>query len=341
MERMLKKLDPTEEQKQRMLRGIMEQYTACGEPRKSPRKRWRTAVLAAAIACCLITTTAFAAVQLGLDAAFVRFLHPSSDEQKQQLESGAYLVDQTAQNASGAVTIKQVVGDSNLVYILMELTAPEGTVLDKARYRYAEFDLDLGEDMRGMRSTGFIKLEDENGADNQISLIMEIMTDRSLAGQKARLTLSDLQGADAFPGEFETVLAGEWQVSFPLDFTDCSTQYEVNRAMTMLGEAATVRSVTVSPIAITLRVDSPALRQIYAENHRWQEVAPNEYLDDFPITIHYADGTTETTKIFNGLTNADYLSGELLTIKTFENVINDKAIRSITFFDEQIELTQP
>ena len=39
MERMLKKLDPTEEQKQRMLRGIMEQYTACGEPRKPPRKR--------------------------------------------------------------------------------------------------------------------------------------------------------------------------------------------------------------------------------------------------------------------------------------------------------------
>ena len=336
MDRIWERLNPTEEQKQRMLRGIWDQYTACAQPRKARHKHWRTAVIAAAIACCLITTTAFAAVSLGLDAAFLRFLGPSSEEQKQALASGAYIVDKTIVNESGTITIQQVVGDSNLIYILMELTAPEGTVLDKARYQFEDWDLDVGQ---GMQSVGFTKLEDEDNTDNKISLIMSVMTDQPMMGKKARLTLAGLQQADPFPGEFDTVLQGEWQTDFPLDFTDCAVKHEVGRVLEISGQQATVRSVTVSPIAVTLRVESPALRQIYAANHQNEEIAPNVYLDDFPITIHYTDGTSETTEIFNGMTTADYLSGELLTIKTFEKVINDKAIRSVTFFGEEIALT--
>lgn len=52
------------------------------------------------------------------------------------------------------------------------------------------------------------------------------------------------------------------------------------------------------------------------------------------------DGTSEMTSIFNGMTNISFISGDMLFIKTFESVINDKEIKSVTFFDTEINIAQ-
>ena len=63
-----------------------------------------------------------------------------------------------------------------------------------------------------------------------------------------------------------------------------------------------------------------------------KENGTNQYLDNYPITIKYQDGTSETTSLFNGLHLTEN-GTQIFTIKTFENVINDKEIASIEFFD--------
>jgi len=53
-----------------------------------------------------------------------------NDEQAEYLSNGAYVVDKQVANENGTLTVKQVIGDSNLTYILMDFVAPEGTVLN-------------------------------------------------------------------------------------------------------------------------------------------------------------------------------------------------------------------
>ncbi|MNW20648.1 hypothetical protein D3C71_2211300 [compost metagenome] len=54
--------------------------------------------------------------------------------------------------------------------------------------------------------------------------------------------------------------------------------------------------------------------------------------------IHYKDGTSQTTGIFAGMQVMNYLDEQMITIKTFDQVINDKEIESVEFFDQTIPI---
>lgn len=328
-------LNPTEEQRARMLQNILEErhqkrYQKRGD---ASVKKLKPAV-AMLVACLLLATAAVAMAYMGLDAKFISFLKPSGSEQETDLASGACQVDRQMAGENGTLTVKQAIGDGNLVYLLMEFTAPDGVVLDGARYRFDSFDFDAGQ---SFSSTDFLSVEDGNPNDNQISLVMSIMTKDSLAGQTVHLKLSDLQAAEPFPGAFQTVAAGDWETSFELGFQEYSTLYSVGQPIKLFDCDATIKSVSVSPISITMKVESDQLKEInQAAGGGMQSGQIN--LDNFPITIHYQDGTSETTTEFKGMYLSEYLSGEMLMIKTFDSVINDKEIQSISFFDTKIPI---
>ncbi|MFD0678363.1 MULTISPECIES: hypothetical protein [unclassified Paenibacillus] len=328
-------LSPRTEQKEKMFHNIVmqSQVEHKGQRRLVTVKLVRYAVLAAVLMVCLMTT-AFAAAYMGLDAAFIKFLKPANNEQAEYLSNGAYVVNKTVKNEYGSLTIKQVIGDSNLTYILMDFTAPEGTVLNAARYRfYSSITTN-----QSFHSTGFEVLDDGNPNDNKISLVMNIMTDSSLVGQTVDLKLYDLQAADPFPSNFETVIPGSWEAAIKLDFKEYSNLYQIDQNITLFGYKAILKTIFVSPISITLKIDSESLKEINHAAGGLKEIGVNEYLDNFPITINYKDGTSETTSIFTGLALSDLLSNQLITIKTFGNVINDKEIASIVFFDKEIPI---
>lgn len=78
-------LEPTEEQKERMFSNILGKNRSMNTQKRGLRtmKRLKPSLVAVLIVFCLITTTAFAAVHLGLDIKFLNFLNPSNDEQAQ------------------------------------------------------------------------------------------------------------------------------------------------------------------------------------------------------------------------------------------------------------------
>ena len=251
------------------------------------------------------------------------------------MAQGAYTVNEAASSAGCEVTVKQVIGDSNLVYVLMDITAPEGTVFDKARYSFEEFDFDAGQ---GFSNASFRTVEIP-GRKNRVSLVLGVMTNQTLMGKTAHLKLKDLQAAEAFPGAFETVFSGEWEFSFPLNFQPYSDEQAVHVPVSIEGYPAEIRSVSVSPISVALKIDSAFAKEISEKRPALGEsMGPNEYVDAYPITIHYQDGTCEATRLFDGMYRADYYAGEILVIKTFQNVINEKEISSVSFFGAEIPL---
>lgn len=335
MNRISKILEPTEEQKERMFSNIFDKHKneITNKRGFTTMKRLRPALVAAVMVFCLITTTAFAAVYMGLDINFLNFLKPSSHEQEEYLANGAYVVDKQVKNKNGTLDIKQVIGDSNVTLILMDFTAPDGIVLNKAHYSFEDIKIDFG---HGFAGYGIISLKDENINDNKISMVMSVKTNESLMGQKFHLKLTDLNSSDTIPGEFTTVVSGEWKTSFKLDFKNYSTDYQVDKLIKMFDYDATIKTISISPISVTLKLESPFTEKIVKASGTWEVLGPNEYSDIYPITINYKDGTSETTDIFNGMHHL--ASGDMLFIKTFENVINDKEIKSITFFDTEIPI---
>lgn len=334
--RLFEALTPKTEQKEEMFRNIMMQSRNENSRtrRFTPVKRLRFAVLVPVLMVCL-TTTAFAAAYMGLDETFLKFLNPANHDQAQYLSNGAYVVDKQVAKENGTLTIKQVIGDSNLTYLLMDFTAPEGTVLNAARYRFEHPEIRADQNYY---STEFKVLDDGNPNDNKISLVLSIMTENSIAGQTAHFIFKDLQAADPFPAIFETVIPGTWETSFKLDFKEYSTLYTVDQNITMFGYQAVLKTISVSPISISVKIESSSLKEIDDAADKLKKIGENKSMDKFPITINYADGTSETTAIFSGLYLADNISGQILTIKTFENVINDKEIASIVFFDKEIPI---
>jgi len=326
-------LTPKNGQKEKMLHHILanRQHEIKQARILPPSKRFKVVLLAAVVTICL-TTTAWAAAFMGLDDMFMSYLNPNH-EQTQALSNGAYVVDKQIKNKNGTLEIKQVIGDHHLTYILMDFTAPEGTVLDAARYRFADYGLAIYQ----TTMTEFEVVNDSHPSDNKISLVMSIITKDSIAGQKVRFKVKDLQASDPYPGHFKTVIGGEWETDLKLGFTEYSTLYEVNKNISMFGHEAILQSISVSPISISLKIESSSLDDIHQAAGPLKEIGLNQNLDDYPITIKYQDGTSETTSLLNGI----HLSEShryLFTVKRFEHVINDKEISSIVFFDTEIAI---
>ena len=268
--RLFEALTPTTEQKEKMFHNILAQSQNDNTRRRGfiTVKRLRFAVLAAVLMVCL-STTAFAAAYMGLDEAFVKFLNPANHEQAEYLSNGAYVVDKQVANEKGTLTIKQVIGDSNLTYILMDFTAPEDTVLNAARYRFMENVMTTDQ---SYRSYGFEVLDDGNPNDNKISLVMSIMTKNSIAGQTVDFKVKDLQAADPLPGVFETVIPGSWETSFKLDFKEYSNLYQIDQNITMFGYKAVLNTISVSPISISLKLESGSIKEINEAAGRLKEL---------------------------------------------------------------------
>lgn len=282
------------------------------------------------------TTTAFAAAYMGLDDKLRNFLNPVNHEQAQLLGNGVYAVNQQVANENGTLIIKQVIGDGNLTYLVMDFAAPKGMVLDAARYRFKDISTTIYQEAS---SFGFKQLDDGDPGDNRISLVMSIETPNSLAGQTVHFTFGDLEEADPLPGIFKKVVPGVWETTIRLDFKDYSTLYKMNRTIHMFGYQAVLTSVSVSPISISLKLSSESFKEIHEASEMLEEAGADESADNYPVTIHYKDGTTQTTGIFEGMHFMNYLDDYMFTIKTFDQVINDMEIESIEFFDQTMLLS--
>ncbi|OBY81517.1 hypothetical protein BBG47_00075 [Paenibacillus sp. KS1] len=337
--RLFEALAPTSEQKEKMFHNIVvhSQNEAKRQSRFTPARRLRPALLCAILIGCL-TTTALAAAYIGLDDAFLKFLKPANQEQAQFLSNGAYVIDKQIKNENGTLTMKQVVGDSNRTFILMNFTAPEGTVLDADEYRfestYLRYDRS-GKDRFGY-SSGFDVLDDGHPDDNNISLIMKITTKNSLAGRTFDFEFENLQIRNPLTKDFETIIPGTWKTTVKLDFKEYSNVYQIDQDIDMYGYKAVLKTISISPISITLKLESNSLEEI--SNNPDRGVIDSKSLDNFPITINYKDGTSETTNFFTGSVSMDLITGQMFTNKTFKNVINDKGIKSIVFFNKEFPI---
>lgn len=307
--------------------------------KKQPNRRMPKYAVAAACVFVVFTTTVFALTLL--DADFTRFLKPHDDEQTQYLANGAYIVDEISESETGSIYVKQVIGDSNLTYVLFDFVAPKETVLNDYKYYFYSDDIetDFSECVYGI-----YQLPDDNSADNIVSFVCHIMTEnKTLQGSEIKMDLNNLasyETEDAYHADnrysnYEkhgAVATGNWSVVFDANFKSYSEPKFVNQEIEIGGYKVTVQDISISPISVTIRSFTEFSHEV---NDFVQNKETVEH-DNFPIKINYDDGTFESTLDFMGASSVDHNTGIITTIKRFDGVINVKEIASIEFFGKAI-----
>lgn len=221
-------------------------------PRRGlPRRRLWIFGLAAVM---LLAMSSLAVAEFALNKDFLGFFHAAEGQLPQQ--SGQEINMQDS-NENGALTVEQVLGDSQSVYVLLDFVAPEGTVLDKDSYQWDQAWVTLS------KSTGagyyFEQLPDDNPADNHLRMMLCLQTGTSLKGQRLDLNLGGLKGYSSEAMDYTQQLAGEWKLGFVLDYTPTS-EVLPQKVDIQLGEATVhVNSLEISPftIIVDMDVDNP------------------------------------------------------------------------------------
>lgn len=167
----------------------------------------------------------------------------------------------------------------------------------------------------------------------------------SLNGQTCHVHLSDIESFA--PEEYrahvksgENLASGTWDLTFELNYEDATVNLAAGQTTTFAGNDATIDKVQVSPIGVT--VDYTVAYQANLQGWEGGEESPQvsaefEKIFGLPITVTFADGTTEDATR-GGATSSENANGttSVSSSYTFTQLREPSDIVSVTVGDVTI-----
>lgn len=220
------------------------------------RGRLRTAaVLAAVIAslCCM----AAAAAALGLDQRLAEYFGATA-EQEELLSTAAVPMNIVKRDSGAVMRIEQVIADRYCAAVLIDFTAPEGTVLDQDYYAFDRIVSATSRDGVEMETYGIgwevlpSSTEDEMGRHATILMtIHSLKGEFNFIGAKVKLTLNGLYRDNCLE---ELVVPGRWSCTFTMPETDPGRLCTVNEPIEIEGKNAVLTTLYISPLSLTCEI---------------------------------------------------------------------------------------
>lgn len=282
----------TKESKAALIHALNAKQASQASPR--PRRLNRLTLIAAAMAAVLVISAGAAVVA----SPVVRSYFGNSIGYQQ---SAVELGESITKNG-WTMTLTDCAADDYTVYVGVTLTAPEGTVLDNERgYLFEDwFSPDFPElDVAG--SGGYMQVEDENPADNQISFIFTTNLyynngNQPLNGQLMELSLGKLYHNTLWnetEKRWERAYDCEedWTFRTTMNYADHIIRLEPNLPVHTLDVDATITKVIVSPLTVYIQIEGDALKG----HHDWvAKNAPDGFfgcVEYQQVTLYTKDGT--------------------------------------------------
>lgn len=289
----------TEESK-RALAESLRHHKAADRPEIRSRRLTAGAGRIAAVAAvvCLLVTGAVAGVVSSPTLRDLVFGDSAGYEQS------STFIGKSVENHGWTVAITDCVGDNLDLYLGLELTAPEGTVLGEGEYQFGnspgDIDLTFPDMERGRDTWGIRQIPDDDPTDNKLNFMLHSGTyfpGESYNGQRMQLKIYDLCKAwyDVERQERieDPVCNGAWDFGeITVDLPHSTIHLEPNVPVTTLDVEATITEVMVSPISVLVRIEGDALKG----HHEWvPKNAPDGYygcIDYQEIILYSEDGST-------------------------------------------------
>lgn len=155
------------------------------------------------------------------------------------------------------ITASQVLGDKTQMRVLLDVTAPEGTVLEEGHYR-----LELP--MLDPSVTFTIDDVDEDTTDNKISFVLSTIAPKDYRGKTVKLhfggvsrykkyTVEELN-TGASPLDVDKLVTAGFDLSFKADYQDTSVIRRPGAEIDTPNGKIKVDQVTVSPLSIFVKI---------------------------------------------------------------------------------------
>ncbi len=214
-----------------------------------------TAVLAAVIAilCCM----AAAAAALGLDQRLTEYFGATA-EQEELLSTAAVPMNIVKRDSGAVMRIEQVIADRYCAAVLIDFTAPDGTVLDQDYYAFDRIVSATSRDGVEMDTYGIgwevlpSSTEDETGRHATILMtIHSLKGEFNFIGAKVKLTLNGLYRDNCLE---ELVVPGRWSCTFTMPETDPGRLCTVNDPIEIEGKNAVLTTLYISPLSLTCEI---------------------------------------------------------------------------------------
>ena len=332
------------------------------------KKFGRVLLLAAAVTACAAATAAAAGVDIGglfrgyFEGGGVKQSYGASaapaaltPSQTEVLNKSGSAPDISVTDNGTTIAVKAVTGDKNNAYILFDVTAPEGTKLDRDDYSFARDD-NAGE-MEVLQKGGakpaehgwsggwdYTTMKDADPDDNKVQIVMNVnFTGLERKGKEVRLDLKNITVPDKNrKTRYLPVIEGEWKLTVPLDYTSASKELTVNEtthfkaevdpnAPAEVREQESQRSYECTVNTVSLSSFS-ALVEFSGESSGEKE--------SFPIpsslTLHLKDGSQiQVENNGPGVGSTDTMS----TSYRFDAPIEVDGVASLTFGDLTIPVS--
>ena len=238
-----------------------------------------TAVLAAVIAilCCM----AAAAAALGLDQRLAEYFGATA-EQEELLSTAAVPMNIVKRDSGAVMRIEQVIADRYCAAVLIDFTAPEGTVLDQDYYA---FDRSVSATSRDGIGWEVLPSNTENETGRHATILMTIHSlkgEFNFIGAKVKLTLDGLYRDNCLE---ELVVPGRWSCTFTLPETDPGRLCTVNEPIEIEGKNAVLTTLYVSPLSLTCEIKQgtddlkETVEPIYSDDGK-ESIAPEVTLQN-------------------------------------------------------------
>ena len=247
------------------------------------------------------------------------------------------------------LTLTDCIGDDQRLYIGMEVTAPEGTVLNgtggsaaglgvkdiekgfNLPYDFSKYEITVEDGTEGPIAWYVSQVPDESEEDNHLRFALWVNCREPLDGKIISLTVSKIFHAGS-PRDGTAVydFDGTWTFqNIRLDLADQTIRLEPNVTVPILDTTAVLTKLTVSPVSVMVCFEGKGL---IGQNQRY----PNgTNIEDPTITLYDKDGNVielETQYApfgSRGGSDEDNETGTLKIVQNYEAFIDMDALDHI------------
>lgn len=223
-------------------------------------------ILGVAVAAAL-TTGALAAAVSG---SFLTYFEARTPEDQSTLAEGIYQLNRSETYNGWTVSLTDCIGDDTNVYLWVDVTAPEGTILAPLHdgWFYGDFSLEFPAGVSGTVGSGIAPIPDQNPQDNRISFCLDLgVHDGTLRGQSIDVTLDTLVDrwwSDPLTDQAEL---HEWDVmgaikdhvwvfeDVVLNYPDQAVRLTPDLEIPYMDGTATLTNIEITPLTTTVRIE--------------------------------------------------------------------------------------
>ena len=278
-----------------------------------------------------------AAAALGLDQRLAEYFEATA-EQEELLATAAVPMNIVKRDSGAVLRIEQVIADRYCAAVLIDFTAPEGTILDQDYYAFDRSVSATSRDGVKMQTYGIgwevLPSNTENETGRHATILMTIHSlkgEFNFIGAKVKLTLDGLYRDNCLE---ELVVPGRWSCTFTLPETDPGRLCTVNEPIEIEGKNAVLTTLYVSPLSLTCEIKQgtddlkKTVEPIYSDDGK-ESIAPEVTLQNGE-TVGAADWLFLITNYADKRGRYCFQMDEILDPETVSNV----TVFGETFFVE-------